>query len=294
MSRVLPQNLSRTACGGGSRIQEEQGLKVQGSGLPSGGDADVAARNAVDPTADEDAPVEDPDADAAAARVDVAGANVAVLEQPLSRGEEVQDHRVRDLPRRGNLVDLAVDEPLLLVPALGEAAVDGDLVDEPPASLFDALGELLAVEPVLLVEQTLVSLLSHVEERDARVVLKDVLAALLGGHGTDVGHDLLRDDLGLLALVVGQLAEEALDLGDAVEVDTHELTGRLLRLRLLVGEPELLLGLFDEPRTEVGVVDDPLVESLGHAGGAQATTELGIGLDQGRRFGKYLVRVTIV
>ena len=198
-------------------------------------------RAAVEPDADAEAdPVEAPDVDAEAVRVDVAGADVAGLEQPLSRSEEVQDHRVDDLPRRGDLVDLAVDEPLLLDPVLGEAAVNGGLADEPPASRLGALGELLALEPVLLVEQPLASLRPHIEERDARVVLEDVLAALLGSHGTDVGHDLLGDDLGLLALAVGHLTEEALDLGDTVEVDTHDLTSGLLARGLAGLELELL------------------------------------------------------
>src|SRR3989339_151924 len=100
MNRVLLQNplvairLRRKL--GGSRFQEEQGLKVQGSGnLPSGGEAEKADRAAVEPDADAEAdPVEAPDVDAEAVRVDVAGADVAGLEQPLSRSEEVQDHRV--------------------------------------------------------------------------------------------------------------------------------------------------------------------------------------------------------
>ena len=212
----------------------------------------------------------------AAVRVDVAGADVDLLEQPLPRGEEVQDHRVDDLPHRGDLVDLAVDEPLLLAPALGEAAVDGDLADEPPASVFDSLGELLPLVPVLLVEQPHASLRPHVEERDARVVLENVLATHLGGHSTDVGHELLGDDLGLLALAVGHLTEEALDLGDTVEVGTHELTGFLLRLGLLVGQPQLLLDLLDEPLTELDVVDGLLVEAVRHPSDAQGAHELGL------------------
>ncbi len=222
----------------------------------------------------EAAPAEEPDEDVVAVRADIAGADVAGLEQPLSRGVEVQDHRVDDLPRRGDLVGLAVDETLLIAPVLGERALDGGLADEPPASRLDALGELLVVEPFLRVEQPLASLLSHVEERDARVPLEDVLGTLLGSHGTDVGHDLLRDHLGLLALVVGQLAAP-LDLGDAVEVDTHELTSSLLRLGLLVGESQLLLDLLDEPLTELDVVDGLLVEAIGHPSDAQGAHELG-------------------
>jgi len=145
----LLQNLSRSACGGGSRIQEEQGLKVQGS-LPRRGHADVAVPTAVVPEVDvEPVAVEAPDVHTAAVRVDVAGANVDLLEQPLSRGEEVQDHRVHDLPRRGNLGDAVVDESLLLAPVLAERTVDRVLANEPPASRFRPLGELLVAEPVL-------------------------------------------------------------------------------------------------------------------------------------------------
>lgn len=220
----------------------------------------------------EPVPVEGTDGDVDVSRAEVvAGAYGAGLEQPLPRGEEVQDHRVDDLPSQGDLVSLDVDEELLLAPVLGEAAVDGRLADEPPASRLRLFGELLLVVPVLREEQPHhASLLSHVEEREPHVGDEDVRL------GTGLERLLGEGDVLESEQIVGVDGTEVLHhLGDAEEVDTHELTGFILRFGLLVGEPELLLDLLDEPLTEVGVVDWLLVEAVGHASVAQGAHEFG-------------------
>jgi hypothetical protein len=257
-SEPLLQNLSRSAYGGGSRIQEEQGLKVQGS-LPRRRHADSAAPTAVAPVVDaEPDAIEDPDAHTAAERVDVAGANVDLLEQPLSRAQEVQDHRVHHLPRRGNLGDAVVDERLQLAPDLTERTVDGVLANEPPASRFRPLGELLFVEPVLRVEQPLASPLAHVEEREPHVCHEDVCV----GAGLErllVERDLLEGE----QVSEADGTEVLDDLGDAEEVLAHDLANRSLARSLTVVDAKLHEHLLETTLELVSSLDEALGISLG-------------------------------
>ncbi len=205
-----------------------------------------------------------PDAHTVTVRVDVAGADVGLLEQPLSRGEEVQDHRVDDLPRRGNLGDAVVDEHLLLTPVLGEAAVDGGLADEPPASRLGALGELLVVEPVLRVEQPLASLLPHVEEREPHVGHEDVRVGA-GPERLLVEGDLLEGEQ-----VSGADGTEVLhDLGDAEEVLAHDLANRPLVGCLTIVDAELHEHSLDTALEFVSSLDDALGGALGGVGVAE-------------------------
>lgn len=254
MSRLAPKSTCSdppSAETGGSRFQEEQGLKGQGSGLPSGGEAEIAENEAFMPVADDEAvPVEVPDVDG---RFDVAGANEAGLKQAFSRCEEVQDHRVDDLPRRGNLVDLGVHEALLLAPFLGERAFDGVLADEPPPSRLGALGELLTLIPVLLEEQLLASLLPHVEEREPHVGDEDVrfgncLERLLGE-----GDDLEGEQIG-----EADGTEVLHDLGDAEEVLAHDLADRPLAGGLAVVDTEFHEQLLEMDLELVSPLDDAL------------------------------------
>ena len=235
-----------------------QRFEVQGSGLPSRGQPEVVEVAADVPGDDAEASsVEAPDVDGATVRVDVAGADVDLLEQPLPRGEEVQDHRVDDLPRRGNLGDAVVDERLLLAPVLAEQTLDGDLADEPPASRLGALGELLVVEPVLRAEQPLASLLSHVEEREPHVGDEDVRL----GAGLErlliEGDGLESDQVG------GADGTEVLhDLGDAEEVLAHDLANRPLAGGLAVVDSELHEHLAETAHELVASLDHALCARL--------------------------------
>jgi len=135
----------------------------------------------------------------------------------------VQDRRVDDLPRRGNLVDLIVDEGLLLGPVLGQTVLDGCLADEAPAGRLGATGKLMRFVPPLLVEQTLTSLAADVEERKTDVGDEDVR---FGARPERLLGE--RDDGERFKLCIGQYTEVAFNLDGTKHVDTHDFTGSLL------------------------------------------------------------------
>gem|GEM_PF-5482188 len=220
------QNLSRSACGVGSRIQEEQGLKVQGS-LPRRGHTNVAVPSAVAPVVDvESVVVEDPDDHTVAARVDAGGTSVEATEEVDAPDRFVDGHPPDLFGGVGHHLEVG-EELLLLAPRLGRGVRNDALAEHQPATgHLVVAGELLAlvVVPAALLGVEVASLqLTNVEERHVtgRARHEHEVVATQPLQRLPVGESALK--LGDLVVGVGE-ASSGGDLLGGDEVVAEDLT----------------------------------------------------------------------
>lgn len=114
-------------------MQEEQGLNVLGSELPGRGNTQIGAANEVPVVVDvETLVVEAADADAIAARVEAACANINVLEK--TDATYIEEYRDEPACLSGVRYILGVGEELvLLTPVFVRRVIDRGLLDGEPA-----------------------------------------------------------------------------------------------------------------------------------------------------------------